>query len=378
MRSYFFGIAILVGTIIGVGMFSLPLITYKAGVGAFLFFIILFGCLQCYIHLLFIEIALRTKNVYRLPGYAGVYLGRKEKIFTAIVDLIGNYGALLAYIIIGGIFIFDLLGPYLGGDIFVYSLILFSIQALAVLIGLRMVASLELILSIILLIVVCLISVKGWSSIQLSNFTLFKISDIFLPYGAVLFAISGISAIPILRKLFIGKEHQLKAVVKWGTFIPVVVMIIFTLSVVGITGSATTSDTLTGLGNTLSDGIIFFALIFGVLTITTSFLVMSEATREIYAWDFKINRFSSWVFAVFPPFILFVLGWQDLTKVVSLSGGILGSLLVTFIIWINFTAKKKKTLKPYFSIPLPRWLAYVLSFVFVVGAILTVITGVFK
>lgn len=377
MKDYFFGIAILVGTIIGVGMFSLPLVTYKAGVTAFLFFIILFGFLQHYVHLLFAEITLRTKQVHRLPGYAGIYLGKRSEVFVGVVSLLAGYGALLAYIIIGGIFLHDLLNPYFGGGFFIYSLILFLIQAVAVLIGLSIVASLELFLSLILLLVVILISFKGWQFIKADNFHLIDFSYSFLPYGAVLFAVSGSSAIPILRKLFVGKEEKLKTIIRFGTFIPVIVMIIFTLVVVGISGSATTSDTLTGLRYTLSDGIIFFALIFGILTIATSFLVVAEAVREIFYWDFKFKSFFSWIIAVWPPFILFVLGWQDLIKVVSLSGGILGSLIVVSILRINFAAKKKRTIKPQFSVALPSWLFYVLSFVFIIGAILSLITGVF-
>ena len=375
MKDYLFGIAILAGTIIGVGMFSLPLVTHKAGVAAFLFFIIIFGCLQYYIHLLFTEITLRTKENHRLPGYAEIYLGKKAKYFTTFIAVFSNYAALLAYIIIGGIFLHDLLDPYLGGDIFTYSLILFLLQAVALLFGLRMVASLELILTFLLLIIVFLITFRGWPHIDINNFSALDLKYSILPYGAVLFAVSGLSAIPIIRKLFSGAERKLKKVVAWGTFIPLVVMIIFTLVVVGITGGNTTSDTLTGLRHSLSDGIIIFSLIFGLLTITTSFLVVAEACREIFCWDFKIKKFPAWVFAVWPPLILFILGWQDLTKVVSISGGTLGSLSVLFIIWIGFIAKTKKTLKPYFSVSLPKWFLYILSIVFIIGTILSAISG---
>ncbi len=373
MKDYFFGVAILAGTIIGVGMFSLPIVTCRAGVVSFLFFIIAFGLIQYYIHLLFTEITLRTKEIHRLPGYAGIYLGRRQKLFLAFVDLLGNYGTILAYIIIGGIFAFDLLSPYLGGDIFIYSSFLFLVQAIALLFGLKMLASLEFALSLMLIAVVFLISFKGWPNINPANLPVFNFKDAFLPYGAVLFSVSGISAIPILRKLFAGNERKLKKIIKWGTLIPVAIMIVFSLMVVAITGEATTSDTLSGLLAVLGDGIILFSLIFGLLTIATSFLMVSEATKEIYMWDFKIGGFLAWTLSVWPPYFLFVIGWQDLIKVISLSGGILGSLMVFYVLWICYVAKRIKQKRPNFSVPLPRWIFYTLSFVFIFGAIISLI-----
>jgi len=68
-KNYFQAIATMIGTIIGVGMFSVPFVVYKSGIILFLGFILVLGFIQYYMHLIYAEIFLSTKKRHRVPGY---------------------------------------------------------------------------------------------------------------------------------------------------------------------------------------------------------------------------------------------------------------------------------------------------------------------
>ncbi|MBP8618089.1 MAG: amino acid permease, partial [Candidatus Pacebacteria bacterium] len=68
-------VAILVGTIIGAGVFSLPYVAVHSGLNISLLLAVVTGGLVLFIHLAFGEVVLRTNGNYRLPGYANHYLG---------------------------------------------------------------------------------------------------------------------------------------------------------------------------------------------------------------------------------------------------------------------------------------------------------------
>jgi hypothetical protein len=270
---------------------------------------------------------------------------------------------------VGGIFLHELLGPMLGGSIFIYSIILFILETLIVLFGLKLIASVELIMTGLFILVVGLIAWRGWGYVDIGNFNLISWPNVFLPYGPIFFAVGGGTAIPGVCKLLAHKKENIKSAIAWGTFIPVVIMLIFIILIVGITGVNTSPDTLIGLHLVLSDGVITFALIFGLLAVITSFLVIAQAMREMYWWDFGINKNVGWVLACFLPFLLYLVGFSNLTKVVGLTGAVTGGLAGIILIWLVFQVKKRKEQVSIISNKLSKPLAYILSSLFVLGLI---------
>lgn len=117
-RNYISSVGALVGATVGVGMFTLPHVTTRAGVIPVLAFFIVLGFVQHWLHKLYAEIVLSTKDKHRLPGYAEKYLGASSKKLITILITIACYGSLLAYTIIGGEFSYELLAPWLGGTVF--------------------------------------------------------------------------------------------------------------------------------------------------------------------------------------------------------------------------------------------------------------------
>lgn len=366
-KNYFYAIATLVGTVVGAGIFALPFVISQSGIVTLFIFLPILVLIQYYLHKMYAEIVLSTKTEHRIPGYTEIYAGKKYKNIASFFSIVGAYGSLLAYIILGGIFLHALLGNYFGGIPFVYSVALFSLESLIVLFGLRMIAGAEFFMTIFLIIVVLIITIKSAGSISASNFSLVNWSKFFLPYGPIFFSVGGLAAIPAVCRLLKKEKEKIKSVIFWGTLIPPIITIIFVTVVVGVTGINTTPDTLIGLRQVFSDGVVTFALIFGLLSIMTSFLVISQAVREVYWWDFKMNKNFAWFIACGIPLILFFLGIQNITKVVSFTGAITGGVGGIILIYLSFKVQTKAQRKSIIKTKISRWVAISLSSLFALG-----------
>ena len=357
------------GTIIGVGLFAIPFVINKSGIIPFFVYMVILASIQYFFHLLFAEVILSTKAKHRLPGFVEKYVNKKSKKIVFLVVMIASYGSALAYIIIGGLFLHQLLNPYFAGSVFLYSTILFASVSLITFFDLKMIAGTELILTSFLVVAIGLIIWRGFDYIQLVNYNLLDWKNVFLPYGPIFFAVGGSAAIPEVCRLLASEKEKIKSAILWGTFIPAGLMLIFVLVILGITGNSISPDTLAGLSLVLSDGVITFSLIFGLLAIITSYIITSQAIEETYQWDFKLNNKLAWVLACFIPYFLFLFGWNDLTKVVSFSGAVTGGLIGIILIWLVFKVKAKPEQVSVIKNKLTKPMAYFLSFLFVLGLI---------
>lgn len=367
-KNYYQAIATMVGTIIGVGLFSIPFAISKAGLVPLLFLLPVLALVQHQFHRYYAEVIMANGMVkHRLPGYVEKYFGVKSKGVTLFVTLLASYGSLLAYTIVGGIFFQGLLAPTFGGSLFFYTTVLFAIEALIVLFGLKLIAKVEFYLTILLLLTIGLIVAVCFGKFEATNFIGLDWKYFFLPYGPVFFAVGGDAAIPEVCRLLAGDKKRIKRAIAWGTFIPAVATLLFAIAVVGVTGGKTSPDTLIGLSYVLSDGVIRIALLLGLLAVVTSFITVAQATKEIFFWDARIDKRISWVLALTPPYIFYLFGIHNLTKVVSLTGSVTGGLLGIVLIWLFFKVKNHTEEGAQINTRLSKGLAVVMSCFFIAG-----------
>ncbi|MCK5062131.1 hypothetical protein KAR28_06325 [Candidatus Parcubacteria bacterium] len=366
-RDMLRAISVMIGYIIGVGMFGLPFVVAQGGIVPFLVFIIFFGGVQYFQHMIYANMVLVTSAYHRLPGYAGVYLGTTGKNIVFAAKMVGNCGALLAYIIIIGIFLNQLLSPVFGGSEFLYSTIVFLFAAGVVYFGINTIARVETIMSGLLILVVLFIIIKGRVAIDISNYHILDWKYMLIPYGATLMALDGNGSIPIVVKLLKKNPSRVKQAVRIGTLLPIIITVFFTLTIVGISGATTTPDALVGIKQILNNGVILFSLIFGVLSMTTSILLVTEAVRETLWWDYKVNKNLAWALAVFTPYSLFLFGIRNLTEVISFAGGVAGGLSAIMLLLIFRNMKAKKHNLRIFKWQTPNYIIYFFIFLFVLG-----------
>ncbi|MDD4900917.1 MAG: aromatic amino acid transport family protein [Patescibacteria group bacterium] len=368
-KSYLLAVATLMGAIIGVGLFAIPFVASKTGVLPLFIFMIGLAAAQYLLHLLFAEAVLATKDKHRLPGLVGKYWSNKGKKYVLIIEVVSSYGSTLAYIIAGGLFLHQLLNPYLGGSIFLYSTGLFLAVSAITFFDIKLIAGTEFILTAFLLATIGLITWRGFGHIQLSNYHLINWGNFFLLYGAVFFTVGGGAAIPEVCRLLDNEKNKIKSAIAWGTFLSATLMLVFIMVILGITGDKSSVDALAGLGAVLHDGVVTFSLVFGLLAVITSYVVTAQAAEEIFEWDFKMSNKLAWFLASCVPYFFYLIGWADLTKTISFTGAVTGGVAGIILIWLVFKIKARPEQPSAVNNKLSKPLAYFLSALFILGMI---------
>lgn len=366
-KNYFFAVSVLIGQIIGVGIFGLPVLIAKAGILSLLFFIVFIGFVQYFIHLTYANIAMVTHGYHQMPGYAEKYLGKDGKHVVFLAGLLSNFSSLLAYTIVAGIFLNQLLSPTFGGNEMIYGTLIFLFEAVIVYFGVRALSRTELFMTALLLVTIGLIAGQSIEYINFSNYQLIDWKYFLLPYGAMLFALDGSIVIPFIVELAKKDKANVKKVIRIGTFIPAAVTAIFVLIVVGITGANTTQESLSGVRTVAVDGVMTFALVFGVLCITTSFLGTAQALTRVFSHDYKMGKFISWLLALSVPYSLYLLGIDDLTKVISFAGAVSGGLVAIILMMIGQKLNEHPRQNILFKHRIPKTVYYFLFAMFIAG-----------
>ena len=218
MKSKTFRAAtVLIGTVVGAGIFAIPYVVAKIGFLPGIFYLLILGALVLFLNLIYGEVILRTPGDRQLTGYAEIYLGKWGKFLGTLAIFITAYGALLAYLIKVGEFlslIFALPNPVL------FSLLFFVFGSIAVFLGLRSVSFFAGVFVVLLLGLVSLIAILGGDKIDPVNFLGSDFSFLSLPYGVILFALFGSSVIPEMEEILRTEHKSLKKSIVIGSLIP--------------------------------------------------------------------------------------------------------------------------------------------------------------
>jgi len=373
-RYFLYAVSILIGAIVGVGVFGIPFSFAKAGFLSGLLFLVFMGFLSLAVNLIFGEIVLRTKGIHQFIGYVKIYLGSGAKTLASFAWFLSIYGALLAYIIISGSFLFNIFIPQFYNDPFRYSIWFFVFVSLAVLAGLKTVARFEFFMVFFFIFVLSLIFILGVPKIELENLTaLFNQEFWFLPYGILLFAYAGFSAIPTQREILKGKTDILKKAILAGSLIPMVLYLIFAVLIMGISGEATSPDVVSGLIDFFDYRIIFLVSLFGILAITTSFLALALALVETFRLDYGFKRLNAWILTCFIPFFLFLFGVRNFIEVISLAGSVAIGIEGVILVMMYKKVKKLGTREPEYSLNFHPWLLNIIVILFAIGTIYAVL-----
>ena len=368
-KNYFKGIAMMAGTIIGVGIFAVPYVMAQSGVLIGLAYFLILGIILIYNHLLYGEAILRTGVKHRLVGLAEIYLGKKWKYISLFVTMLSFYGGLIAYIIIGGEFFRILSSGFLGGSLFFYQVLFFVIMASMVLAGLKMIFFVEFFMTGFLLLAAGILIFGGLPYVDFKNFLTIDINNFFLPYGVILFSLGGAAAIPEVVSAMGNAKKNVKCIVIWGTIIPIIVTVLFGLVVVGVSGLNTTKDAIGGFGFVVGEWVVVLGAFFGLFAVATSFLAMGIYLKDQFELDIKLNKFFSWFLAVFIPFLVFLFGSRDFIKVVGFTGAVFAGFEGVLIVWIYMLAKKRGKRKPEYEIKIPTFFVLLIIFLFLTGVV---------
>lgn len=362
-------LAILIGTTIGAGILGIPYAVSKVGFLPGLIMLIALGTVTMILELMFMELTLRTREDHEIPGYGGLYLGFPAKMASLVMGIIGGYGALLAYIIGQG----TVLHTLLGGSPMLWSLIFLALASYVVYRGLYAVRIMELVMVTAMFGVVFVLGVAAEPHIDTLNLAHVDMNNIIIPYGVLMFALSGMNAIPQLRQHMKGHEKDLPKVIVVANVAVMAVYAIFTWLVLGVTGAETTHIATVGLGEKIGPTMVIIGNLLACITMSTSFMAGGLSMRRLFQYDYGVPRLQAWLATVMIPLFLFLLGARNFIQVVGLVGGIIISTQSIIIVCAFWKARLAGHRQPEFSLGKLGLVGGALMFVYIFGSILTLL-----
>jgi len=334
--SFFEAVSVLMGSTIGAGILAIPYAVSKVGWTVGVFYIVCLGLVMMSLNLMAGEISLRTKTPLQVSGMAGRYLGKKGKIAMTVINLLGAFGAMIAYLVGEG----EILKSFFGGSAFMWTIAFWACGAILVYFGLNLIKKLDVFLTIIILFIVLIIVFFSAPSINLTNLSSVTLSNLFFPFGVILFAFQGVSGIPQVNAILSHQQKRMKMAIVTSGLIIIAAYLLFMTAVVGITGDQTTEIATIGLGQKLGNGVLMLIDIFAFFAMGTCFLNIGIATKNVFHWDYNLSNIKSWFLAMIVPLIFFIIGVRGFVAILDFVGGVFGAFFAILMIAIYWKARQ--------------------------------------
>ena len=356
-------VLILSGMIIGVGMFGIPFSFARAGFLLGLAELLVLSGVVLIFHLLYGDIVLKTPEKHRLPGYIRIYLGGSAAKLAWASAFFGIVGTLLAYLVLGSVFLHNIFGTWLNISEFGWALILASAGAAVTFFSLKKEALINGAATLFLVFLILFLSFLLLPQIKLANLQGFDLKNIFLPYGVLLFALSGGVVIPDLITFLGGDRRRVRAAISMGTLLPAVLYFFFALAVVGVLGGQVSPETVQSLAGAGIPNLVLAGSLIGFLAIFTSLLVLSSSFQALLELDLGLPKKIAWLLGSLLPLVFYFLGLKNFILIIGAVGSVAVGIDSALII-ASYLRLKKQGSRP------PGWFSYLWSWgVYVVIAI---------
>lgn len=361
----------LIGAVIGVGIFGIPYVFAQAGVGIGLVHLIVLGIVNLLMLLAYVDIVVNANGHHRLVGNVQQYLGDHWGWLMTIALFFSSWGAMVAYVIIGGEFLYAILSPIIGGTIFGFQMIFAVTFSLLLIGGLSMISRLEVAFVFALIIMLLLIMIGALPHADVSNLMEWNTESAFVPFGVVLFAFGGLAVLPEMKEILGRHKRLLRRSVVWGFGSVTLVYALFAMVVVSVTGGATTPEAILGLGEVMGDWAVTLGSVIGFVAVGTSFLILGVQIMDSLMYDYKRRYWLAWLCAAGVPFVVFLLGARDFIDVIGFTGGVLAALVGLIMIRMYLKAKRHAC-TPKRCLAIPNWTMYLSALILIGGMITTI------
>ncbi len=366
MKDIYYAISTLFGGVVGAGIFGIPYIFYKFGffTGIISLLLILFGILITNLYIG--EIVLRTKTKHQLVGYTELYLGKSGKFIMMISLLIGLYGAMIAYLI----GISESLNTLYPLNPVIYSIFILMIFSIFIFKGLNIIKNSELILNFLKFIIIALIFIVIIFSgkINLSNISGFEIKSILNPFGVILFAFLGGAAIPEMREILKNPKDLKKSIIL-GTGLIAILYLLFAFFIISVTGSSTTELATIGLGQIFGKPMLILLDLFVIFAMGGAFLVWGLALKEIFNYDYKINKTLSAILVLIVPLLSILLGVKSFIQMIEITGALSGGITGVMLVILAKRAEKLGNRKPEYTFNKNIIVLILITLIFIAGGL---------
>lgn len=363
----------MVGSVVGVGVFGLPYAFLQTGPALGALTLLTLAGLITALQLMYGDVLFHTSGTHRFPGIVRVHLGAAWGRFAAAAQMASMWGAMLAYMIVGGKFLHTLLSPVLGGGEWWYGVALAVVAALLALRGIQFVSRIELFVVGALLFLFAFIVLAALPYAHWSNFGAVRWDGLLVSYGVALFALSGMAAVPEMKAV-LGKaeEKSLPHAVLVAMAIIAGLYLVFGLTVLAVLGTHTPEAAFEGLVPVLGGSFRVIASLLGSAVVLSIFSMIGVVLTNTFRFDFRVRPAPALVAAMLVPCLLYVTGVRELIDVLMFVGSVLGGTIGILVVLLYEKVRTSPVRAEHRCLVVPRLVSVALVAVFLTGMILTV------
>ncbi|MCI5968601.1 aromatic amino acid transport family protein [Helicobacter sp.] len=336
--TFFEGVAMLVGTNIGIGILSIAHTSKSAGFLPLLFWLIVAGLLSTVTMLYIAEANMRTKEKLQLTGLCVKYLGTPAKWIMFLSVAVTSIGALMAYEKASGRILNELLGipNYLG------SILFFIPASLVLWLGLKAIGRGEKQIVGIMFGILCTLVIFTFFKQQTDFGHLLELGENYIVasvpiFNVVVFVYSSQYIVPEMSRGFAHTPEKLPKAIILGNIITFGMLTLIPLSAIAIEGLQNVSDVVTlSWGKAIGEWAYYVANIFALCAILTSYwalggMFLTNIANHINAdaENNLKNRFFILLFVVIPPLALVLLGVIESVDQALYYPGVVGALVLS-------------------------------------------------
>jgi amino acid permease len=374
----FQAVAVLLGMIIGAGIFGLPYVFARSGFAMGLIHLIVLGAVLTIMMLAYAEIVLRTKSTHQFPGYIGIYLGKNGKRIATFSLMFSLMGSLIAYLIQTGKFIQNVFEPFFSIHVNYFIVGFFVITWIAILKGIEIRTRVQIIMVFALIAMIIALFVGTIGDVHVESLFAINARDAFLPYGAVLFALTGFAAVVEVVHILKEQRQYINYAIIIAQVLAVIITAIFTFVIVGLFNSGASADPIADLGAKYGPVVLIFGGLFGTMVIATSYITLSTMVMQSFQFDFGWKFWHAAAIASLIPFVVALSGLTSFITTILIVGAVGGGIDGILLIAASLKAEHNGDNKPAYNLHLPIPLAYVLAVMFAAGMIYELYYTIFQ
>lgn len=296
---------LLVGTIIGAGIFSLPYVFQNLH-WYYLPLLLFLTIISIFLSLFYLSIIKRVGKKHQLPGYLTIVLGKNWGRLSSFLLLFSTGGALLGYLILGGRFINN-------------TAIFYLVAASGYLFNPKLVEEWSDFLTGLLIIGLLGLILKTIHPFKLKPTTI-ETSLVLEGYGTLLFSLTGFSIIPELD----DKDKKIYSSIIIAYTIVFLLYLAFAVFV-------------------SPDHSLLLSLI-GFLAIITSYLPLSLVFEDVLSKDLLLSKKTAKLLTLILPISLYLLGFHNFLSIFSFTGAVFIGSLSLLILFAYTKIKPKRSL----------------------------------
>jgi len=336
-------VATLVAGTIGVGFLALPYAMHSFGTFWGILILIVAAIIVLVTNLAYTDIIITDRKNCQIPTYTKLHLGTIPSYIVTFIIIFGLFGILLAYSMIAGTVLSTLLSPLSVSLSVSFLGTLFILVGIFVMkSGMKVIAHFSTYAVIALIAALLFITISSIPHVTESNISSLHISELSTIFGIALFALYSTASIPMVDEIIGYESKKYHRVVILAVLSVLVLYIIF-----GVVMSLRFGDSIeSGFIDTFTSEPYYILATVGIvilLSIFTSFVLVSNNIREILSYDYKVPNKIALLLILALSLWIFLLNTQSFESLLAIVGNFSLAVqsLVIFAIWFRMFGKKK-------------------------------------